>query len=366
MVYDHLAPRALPDWPVQLELALSNACNLQCTMCNGELSSAIRIHRERRAPLATVYDDAFFADLDAFLPHLRSLVLLGGEPFLGAEPLRVLDRLIERDLRPHTSITTNGTVWSARIERIVRALPVHLTFSIDAASAGTFERIRVGADLDAVRANLLRAMAVQAEVGGTCSIAFCLLRDNWDELGDVLAWADAQGLDVFVNQVAHPPAQSLVHAPLGLLEQVVAGLEEEDVQRSATLVRNRGVWDAQLASLRGLLRSRTERPITASAVVIGGRSVVEAGPDQLVRSVEPGAAGDVGIHLPDLLGRPIWHVVRLVGDALGELDASTIERQPDGGEVRTVRFAGPRGAVTMSAELVTADDGSQAWHLAFR
>ena len=43
-----------PQWPERLELALSNACNLQCVMCNGELSSSIRIHREHRTALPTV------------------------------------------------------------------------------------------------------------------------------------------------------------------------------------------------------------------------------------------------------------------------------------------------------------------------
>ena len=33
-----------------------------------------------------VYDDAFFADLRPFLPHLRRVKFLGGEPFLAARP----------------------------------------------------------------------------------------------------------------------------------------------------------------------------------------------------------------------------------------------------------------------------------------
>src|SRR5436190_1217195 len=55
-VFDGLPPTSLaPAWPQQLELALSNACNLQCVMCNGDLSSAIRVHREGRSALPEVY-----------------------------------------------------------------------------------------------------------------------------------------------------------------------------------------------------------------------------------------------------------------------------------------------------------------------
>ncbi|MCB1041280.1 MAG: SPASM domain-containing protein, partial [Acidimicrobiales bacterium] len=144
-VFDHLpVEEAEPAWPQQLEFALSNACNLQCVMCNGDLSSAIRVHREGRQPLPVVYDDSFFEELDLFLPHLRSAAFLGGEPFLGRESLRVLQRLAELPTRPRCSITTNGTQWNDRIHRIVSSLPMHVTVSLDGASTSTYESIRVG------------------------------------------------------------------------------------------------------------------------------------------------------------------------------------------------------------------------------
>ena len=38
--YDNEHP--IGEWPTMLELELSNLCNLECVMCNGELSSKIR------------------------------------------------------------------------------------------------------------------------------------------------------------------------------------------------------------------------------------------------------------------------------------------------------------------------------------
>lgn len=56
-----------PDWPRQMEFSVSNTCNLQCVMCNGEWSSSIRSQREGLPPLPKVYDDAFFDGLRDFL-----------------------------------------------------------------------------------------------------------------------------------------------------------------------------------------------------------------------------------------------------------------------------------------------------------
>jgi len=77
--FDHLeVDTAAPVWPRQLELSMSNACNLQCEMCNGDWSSSIRTHREGRLPLPQVYDDAFFDDLRPFLEHIEVVKILGG------------------------------------------------------------------------------------------------------------------------------------------------------------------------------------------------------------------------------------------------------------------------------------------------
>ncbi|MEZ5322516.1 MAG: SPASM domain-containing protein [Microthrixaceae bacterium] len=69
-----------PRWPRQLELSISNTCNLQCVMCNGEWSSSIRSQREHREPLPTVYGDRFFEELVEFVPHLRRVKVLGASP----------------------------------------------------------------------------------------------------------------------------------------------------------------------------------------------------------------------------------------------------------------------------------------------
>lgn len=351
------APLTGGAWPRQLELALSNACNLQCVMCNGELSSAIRVHREGRPPLPTVYDDRFFAELDEFLPHLERLFLLGGEPFLGSEPLRVLDRLVERRLTPEVFVTTNGTQWSPRIERILSSLPIDVSVSVDGFRAETVEAIRVGVrHADLVR-NIDRYRDATRAHGGGFSLTFCLQRGNWRELGDVLAWGDRLGALVGVSTLTNPPHLAMSGLATDELTEVARALHAEDRERRGALGRNREAWDAALARVDGLLAERSGSVATATtstapsstfaaAEARAGAWAGEGGPhrlhtddSQVVRSVEVGADDGLRAALVALPGHPTRDLIEAVRSVFGPVDATTLEVHADGVEERRLRFA---------------------------
>lgn len=362
-------------WPRQLELALSNACNLQCVMCNGELSSAIRVHREGRPPLPVVYDDRFFAELDEFLPHLERLFLLGGEPFLGAEPLRVLDRLVERRLTPEVFVTTNGTQWSPRVERILSSLPIDVSVSVDGFRAETVEAIRVGVrHVDLVR-NIDRYRTATRANGGGFSLTFCLQRGNWRELGEVLAWGDRLDALVGVSTLTNPPHLALSGLVTDELAEVARALHTEDRERRATLGRNRGAWDAALARVDGLLAERSvsaEPEVTSRSASAESRArawAADGGPhrlhtdgSQLVRAVEVGADDGLGPALMTLPGHPTRELIDAVRAVLGPVEATTLEVHADGVEERRSRFA----RAEVRAWLAPAAGGEQVWLVAAR
>jgi MoaA/NifB/PqqE/SkfB family radical SAM enzyme len=246
---------AEPEWPVQMEFSMTNSCNLQCEMCNGDWSSSIRAHREHRPPLPAVYRDRFFEELADFLPHLQRANFLGGEPFLGREPLRVMDMIAEAGLRTAVTVTTNGTQWSPRVERICEGLNISFVVSLDGITAPTYESIRVGARFDEVMANIERFRAVTAGTGNTVSITHCLMRPNWREFPQLLRWAEERGLAaVGVNSVLYPRHLSLYQLPEPELAEVVRTLESRE-HEVADLRRFRHVWDEQLGALRDRLRS---------------------------------------------------------------------------------------------------------------
>jgi len=250
---EHPVTEEHPEWPVQMEFSMTNSCNLQCVMCNGDWSSSIRAHREHRPPLPEVYGEAFFAELADFLPHLRKVNFLGGEPFLGKEPLRVMGMLAELEHPPTVAVTTNGTQWSARIESICERLPISFVVSLDGITKATYEAVRVGSDFDVVMTNLRRFQRYAEQHRTMVSLAHCLMRPNWHEFSRFLGFAEAEGLHVGMNEVLFPAELSLFQLPSEELRQVVATMEQDPLADS--LDRLRPVWDGQLEALRHRLEA---------------------------------------------------------------------------------------------------------------
>jgi radical SAM protein with 4Fe4S-binding SPASM domain len=300
------------DWPSMMEFSLTNTCNLQCVMCSGEFSSAIRAQREHKQPLPKVYGEEFFEQLAEFLPHLSEARFLGGEPFLGREPLRVLDMLADLDDPPAVAITTNGTVFNAKVAAILDQLRPSIVVSIDAATAATFEAIRVGASFSEVIGNIERFC--NAVGPSRVSLAHCLMTTNWSEFADLLEFAEHRGMEVGVNIVRFPAEHSLYHLEADELGPIVDVLHGTTVSLTGARAE---VWTQQLDALSHRL-----------AVVRGGAA---HGP---VHGL-PGAISESGLPFaehaapgaPPVLPAPASNGVALI--AVDSTGVVTIERVDD-------------------------------------
>lgn len=195
--------------PTRLELAPSNACNLQCAMCNGDWSSSIRLHREGRPALPRVFGDRQLAEVAELAPGLDEIHLFGGEPLLMPEALRLLEIAAETDTR--CVITTNGSVLTPRVEALLDRPGVDLVVSVDGTSAAVYEPIRQGASWDVLQEHLDRFIEIADRHGNTVDLAHCLMTANWHEFPDHLRWAADRLLAVYVNDVLSPVELSLHH-----------------------------------------------------------------------------------------------------------------------------------------------------------
>lgn len=254
--YRRLPPSRDESWPELMAFGLHNTCNLACVMCGGNLSSKLRA-LEGRPPLRPAYGDRFFDELAEFLPHLRRAEFRGGEPFLVREHHRVWDLIIDLGLDLTTQVTTNGTVWNERVEQVLDALPMQVTFSMDGVTAATNEAIRVGTDQAVVLENARRFAVHARERGTRFDLSFCVLRRNWHELADLVRFADRMGVEAHAQLVLERE-EGLQRLPTGELTAVVAELERQGdtLRDELDLDPNRRVWDELLTWLHAELSQR--------------------------------------------------------------------------------------------------------------
>lgn len=253
--------------PARLEFNLSNSCNLQCIQCEGELSSSIRIHREKRPAMPRVYDDQFFADVVPFLAHAKQIQVAGGEPFLGPESMRLLELMAEHAPQAERNVVTNGTQWNRRVEAVLDSMPLDIAISIDGITKDIYESIRVGSDLDLVLANIERFGAYTKRVGTSLTFTFCLMVQNYTDFPKLLLFAEARGILVSVSPVYHPVTCSLNDLDADELGRVCDELEAQSASVLPQLRRNAKTWNLELTRLRQWHRARVAQPTTVPAAV---------------------------------------------------------------------------------------------------
>lgn len=123
-------PHTIVPPPVSFDLRLSNECNLQCVMCNPELSNQIaknmsKYNKSNKAnPYTLEYDVEKYVVSDSglnqkFIDHIitnadntQEIWTLGGEPFVMKPVLSLLETLVENKQSNHISLKmiSNGTV----------------------------------------------------------------------------------------------------------------------------------------------------------------------------------------------------------------------------------------------------------------
>ena len=157
-----------PDMPADLQLTLSNTCNLKCRSCNPHNSSKwVKEAEDRGMPyvketvevdLLDLNNSKFWTEMDEWLPHITQLEIMGGEPFYMKEFKTFVDNIIERGVAKniHLNTCTNGTFANKKFLKKLtdNFASIGFNVSIDAAIGKRFEYLRHGADWNEVSENL--------------------------------------------------------------------------------------------------------------------------------------------------------------------------------------------------------------------
>jgi MoaA/NifB/PqqE/SkfB family radical SAM enzyme len=216
--------RAAP--PKVMEFEISNVCNLECTMCNGKFSSAIRGHREGLSQPRRPFDGRFVEQLDPYLPHLAEAKFLGGEPFLNTLYYRIWERIARVNPAIEVSIITNGTILNDKVKRALEPLNAHINVSIDALDPANYERIRVNAKFDQVMENFAYFLEFVERKRTAMTVSVCPMRQNWHEIPDFLRFCNDRNIKLFFNTVLYPEEASLRYLAPARLQEVLDHLRD--------------------------------------------------------------------------------------------------------------------------------------------
>ena len=189
-------------------------------MCSGFFSSTIRATREKLPPLPEIYDDSFVNQLRPFLPHLRRAKFLGGEPFLIDVYYKIWDLLIELNPTCEVFITTNGTVLNKTVERILERLNCQVIISLDSINKSTYEQIRINAKMEKTLENVDALMRINKVKNKSLCIAICPMTSNWQEIPDLVRFANNRGIKLVFNIVVFPFEQSLQSLPQAKIREI--------------------------------------------------------------------------------------------------------------------------------------------------
>ncbi len=159
--------------------------------------------------------------------------------------------MLEQQLKIHCHVTTNGSQYNAKVEKILSNLPISMTVSIDGATRETFESIRLNSNYTEVMNNVRRFRDYTRRRGTYFGIAFCLMRQNWHEFVDVLLLAEDLECEVFVNTVINPSRCSLFTLSAEDTRRIADKIEKQGHAVKRSLKRNRHVWEENIQRLRG-------------------------------------------------------------------------------------------------------------------
>jgi MoaA/NifB/PqqE/SkfB family radical SAM enzyme len=216
-------------YPTMMEFMLSNTCNLECVMCTGELSSAIRKNRDKLPPIKSPYDDKFIAQLKEFIPYLvETRFSSAGEAFLIDMNFKLWEMLIADNRDCLIVVQTNGTVLNGRVKDFLARGNFKIGVSLDSLQKETFESIRVNATFERVMENIDFFAEYSKMHKRQLNISTCVMRENWHELPDFIHFCNKIGATATFHKVWLPQQNALYNLPAHQLQEIYNQLCKHD------------------------------------------------------------------------------------------------------------------------------------------
>ncbi len=186
-------PLYTASFPIYIQIEPAIICNLKCKMC-------ISPFLERKTQCLSLEK---FKIIEKQFPYLRKISLVGvGEPLLNPDLFKIIQWAKSKKML--IGFTTNGVLLTKmNIENILNVEPDWLNISVDGATKETYERIRQGADFDLVINNIKELMKAKKNNKIKISLWFLGMRDNIEELPQVVKLTSELGIKKLNMQTVH-------------------------------------------------------------------------------------------------------------------------------------------------------------------
>lgn len=192
------------DLPMKLTANFNGQCNLKCKMCDVWV-------------MENGYYDRinYWKELEEkFFPYIKEIELLSGEPFVQKDTWRLIDSVSSLSPDCLWSFTTNAhyELTSNMKSKLDKVKIKNIIFSVDSFNSNRYEKIRVGGKLSRVVKTIEQYIEYNKSRSDnriTFELHFLFMRDNWDELLNVLSISDKYGFLLTLN-ILHIPSHDSV------------------------------------------------------------------------------------------------------------------------------------------------------------
>ena len=261
-----------------IDFALSNRCNIRCMMCSPHASHLLASDFKK---LGIPFDESWeersrtYWDIenilpvyDQILPNVSSMLTTGGEPFINATHLALLERAVEIGrsrnivLRYHTNCTT---LPSRLVElwRHFQKIEVHVSLE---AFGALNEYIRLGTRWPVIEKNFAALLKLKSEIPIAVEVHTCLQIANILRLTELYQWLETWNGNCpplpYHIMIDHPDQLHIRRMPHELkllaVEQIDGFLSARKPVYSASVYH---AWaDEKVATVRAHLNRMTAEP----------------------------------------------------------------------------------------------------------
>jgi len=203
-----------------VEFELSNRCNLSCVMCSDLYSSLHDINKRYLSP----YDDDFIVQIKPYLRDIKHANFRGGEPFVIPLYYKLWEHLISENKNVRIGVTTNATIWSEKIEDLLKSGKFNISISVDTFNKFLYSKIRQNGSFEHFTENIHKF--IQFRKAGYCNlhICTCIMTNNWMEMPEIFRYCEKNKLRIRINYVESPESLSIKYAPKPYIKEIIHSL----------------------------------------------------------------------------------------------------------------------------------------------